>query len=81
MPEKEFSDLFWEGETTFTTDRNTREKHIMGKTPEYTDLSICGDIWNTTSTDIVCNGQCFYTIAAYRDRLSDPDTKENERSF
>lgn len=29
------------------------------------ELSICGDIWNTRKTDIVCGGQCLDTIARY----------------
>ena len=28
-------------------------------------LSICGDIWNSKGTDIVCGGQCLDTISRY----------------
>jgi len=28
-------------------------------------LSICGNVWNTRRTDIVCGGQCLDTIARY----------------
>ena len=61
------------GETTFAIDRKTGEKTITGKTPEYLELSICGDIWNARHTDCVCGGQCLDTIAKYRRQLSDPE--------
>ena len=59
--------------TTFTIDSKTKEKTITGKTPEYVELSICGNIWNARHSDIVCGGQCLDTIAKYRDQLSDPE--------
>lgn len=61
------------GKTTFTIDRKTGEKTITGKTPEYVELSICGDVWNARRSDIVCGGQCLDTIAEYRRQLSDPE--------
>ena len=61
------------GETTFTIDRKTGEKTITGKTPEYVELSICGEIWNARHTDCVCGGQCLDEIAKYRLQLSDPE--------
>lgn len=38
---------------------------FAGYTPTYTELSICGNIWNARHTDIVCGGQCIDTIAEY----------------
>ena len=35
------------------------------KTPEYLELSICGNVWNNLHTDIICGGQCLDTIAEY----------------
>lgn len=61
------------GEDTFTVDRATGEKTIVGKTPTYVELSICGDIWNRLRTDIVCGGQCLDTIAKYRRQLTERD--------
>lgn len=58
------------GDATFRIDSKTGERVITGKTPEYTELSICGDIWNARHTDIICGGQCLDTIAEYRDQLS-----------
>lgn len=62
------------GEPTFTVDRKTGTKTPTGHcTPVYTELSICGSVWNASHTDIVCGGQCLDTIAKYRDQLSDPE--------
>lgn len=61
------------GEDTFTIDRKTGEKTFTGKTPIYTELSICGSIWNCKHTDILCGGQCLDTIAEYRDQLTEPE--------
>ena len=38
---------------------------LVGYRPTYTELSICGNIWNNLHTDIVCGGQCLDTIAEY----------------
>ena len=38
---------------------------LVGYTPTYTELSICGNIWNASHTDIVCGGQCIDEIAKY----------------
>lgn len=60
------------GEPTFTYENGV--KTPTGKTtPEYVELSICGDIWNRLHTDILCGGQCLDTIAYYRDQLNDPE--------
>lgn len=59
------------GEDTFTIDRATGEKTIVGKTPAYVELAICGDVWNRTRTDILCGGQCLDTIAKYRRQLTE----------
>lgn len=61
------------GEDTFTIDRKTGEKTIIGKTPEYIELSISGNVWNARKTDVVCCGQCLDTIAKYKKQLSNPD--------
>lgn len=61
------------GEQTFIIDRATGERTVTGRTPSYVELSICGDIWNTRNTDIVCGGQCLDTIAEYRDQLEEPE--------
>lgn len=62
------------GEKTFTVDRKTGERTYTGNTtPEYVEFSACGNIWNTTKTDIVCGGQCLDTIAKY---VKDPVFKE-----
>lgn len=61
------------GEDTFTIDRKTGKKTFTGKTPIYTELSICGSIWNCKHTDILCGGQCLDTIAEYRDQLTEPE--------
>ena len=45
------------------------ERIPAGKAPTYTELSICGDIWNRLHTDIYCGGQCLDTIAEY---VTDP---------
>lgn len=34
-------------------------------TPEYLELSICGDVWNTKHTDIVMGGQCIDSMAQF----------------
>ena len=64
------------GEMTFTVDRKTGEKTITGKTPVYTELSICGNVWNRRKTNILCGGQCLDTIAEYAAQLEDRDTFE-----
>lgn len=62
------------GQPTFTIDPKTRAKTPTGNTtPEYVELSICGNVWNSRRTDCVCGGQCLDTIAEYRDQISDPE--------
>lgn len=54
------------GEAIFTIDPATKERNYTGEhTPKYLELSICGDIWNKTNTDIFCGGQCLDTIAEF----------------
>ena len=60
------------GEKTFTVNPATKERTYTGNTtPEYVELSICGDIWNTKKSDIVRGGQCLDTINKYRNQLTD----------
>ena len=61
------------GKEIFALDPQTKEKKAVGRTPEYMELSICGDIWNATHTETVCAGQCLDTIAQYRDQLTDKE--------
>lgn len=61
------------GEDTFTRDPKTGEKTYAGKTPIYTELSICGDIWNRLGTDILCGGQCLDEIKKFRKQLKDKE--------
>ena len=62
------------GQPTFTVDRKTGAKTPTGNTtPVYVELSICGRVWNSRHSDIVCGGQCLDTIAEYRNQLSDPE--------
>ena len=63
----------WGGKNIFTIDRKTGEKTVTGKTPEYMELSICGNIWNPRCSDIVCGGQCVDTIAKYKEQLEDKE--------
>ena len=46
-------------------DATYRDGIFAGYTPTYTELSICGNIWNGRHTDIVRGGQCIDTIAEY----------------
>ena len=57
------------GEQKYTVDPKTKEKTIVGTTPRYAELSICGNIWNSHESDIVCGGQCLDTIKEYRNQL------------
>ena len=61
------------GEETFVVDPKTKEKKVVGRTPEYMELSICGNIWNGNHSDIVCGGQCLDTIAQYRGQLKNKE--------
>lgn len=52
------------GEPTFVIENG--EKKPTGKTtPEYIELSICGNIWNTTKTDCYSCGQNLDEISKY----------------
>lgn len=49
------------GEPTFTVENG--EKTYTGEcTPAYFELSICGYVWNSRNTDIICAGQCLEEI-------------------
>lgn len=52
------------GDPTFTIENG---QHIPTghTTPTYTELSICGDVWNTKHTDIVMGGQCLDEMSKY----------------
>ena len=51
------------GDPTFTVDRDGTRHYTGNKTPEYTELSICGDVWNHLHTDIIMGGQCLDELA------------------
>lgn len=53
------------GDETFTIGKNGEHIPTGQKTPEYQELAICGNIWNSKKTDIVYGGQCLDTIAEY----------------
>lgn len=44
---------------------NGQKQYTGERTPEYVELSICGEIWNHIHTDIVCGGQCLDTMNKY----------------
>lgn len=51
----------------------TRDHQPTGeKTPEYTELSISGRIWNAPHKDVTCCGQCLDTINEYFEYLDKP---------
>ena len=52
------------GDDIFTIENGDRV-YTGEKTPVYSELSICGDVWNRLHTDIYCGGQCLDTIAEY----------------
>ena len=52
------------GEPTFIL-KDGKKEYTGNKTPEYIELAICGNVWNSKETDIVCGGQCLDTIAEY----------------
>lgn len=57
------------GEPTFTIENG--EKIPTGKcTPEYFELSICGCVWNSRKTNIVCAGQCLEEINKHLSKMS-----------
>lgn len=64
------------GESIFTIDKQTGEKVVSGKTPEYIEFSAYGEIWNSRGTDILCGGQCLDTIMEYKGELEDKQTFE-----
>lgn len=60
---------------------NSGKRVYTGETtPEYVELSICGNIWNTARTDIVCGGQCLDTIAHYSKDFT-PSNRETFRKL
>lgn len=55
------------GDPVFTM--NGKEREYTGETtPEYVELSICGNIWNTHKSDIICGGQCLDRMLPYLKR-------------
>lgn len=60
------------GEETFTVDRKTGKRTVVGKTPEYMEFTASGSIWNRSHTDIVCGGQCLDIIAEHRNEMTSP---------
>lgn len=52
------------GEETFTY-KDGKQVPTGERTPEYQELSICGEIWNSRKTDCVTCGQCLDEIAKY----------------
>lgn len=57
------------GKIAFNGTRRVNEVIISIALNDYEDgkvgLSICGDIWNSRHTEILCGGQCLDTIAKY----------------
>ena len=62
------------GQEIFAFDPETKIRMTAGNAPEYMELSICGNIWNTRDTDVVMGGQCLDTIAEYAGQLQDKET-------
>lgn len=57
------------GEPTFTIEHG--ERVPTGETtPEYLELSICGNVWNSRNTDIICGGQCLEEINKHLSKMS-----------
>lgn len=52
------------GDETFIME-NGEKKYTGNKTPEYTEFTASGSIWNGRKTDIVYGGQCLDIIARY----------------
>ena len=57
------------GEPTFIIEHG--ERIPTGETtPEYLELSICGNVWNSRNTDIICGGQCLEDINKHLSKMS-----------
>ena len=52
---------------------NGERKYTGEKTPEYVELSICGNIWNSTHTKVVSAGQNLDEMAKF---INDPKFKK-----
>jgi hypothetical protein len=52
------------GEETFRMINGKRE-YTGETTPTYTELSICGTIWNSKRTDCIMGGQCLDSMVQY----------------
>ena len=53
------------GDRTFVIKPDGTRKYTGRKTPVYTELSICGNVWNGRHTDIIMGGQCLDELAKY----------------
>ncbi len=61
------------GDATFTVRRDGTRDYTGNKTPEYTELTISGSVWNHIHTDICVGGQCLDTIAQKAKQLRKPE--------
>lgn len=52
------------GEDTFII-KDGEKVYTGEKTPVYTELSICGTVWNTVKSDCIMAGQCLDHMAEY----------------
>ena len=68
------------GDRTFTVVNGTR-KYTGSKTPTFTELSICGDVWNQKHTDIVWGGQCLDHIYDVRNQMTAANRAIFERLY
>lgn len=69
------------GDPTFTMNRDGTRNYTGRKTPEYTELSICADAWNSAHTDIVMGGQCLDEIARQRNQMTPANRKTFDRLY
>lgn len=60
------------GDPTFIIQND--EKIPSGFTPEYMELSICGNVWNRIHTDIIMGGQCLDSLIPYVRYMNDRKT-------
>lgn len=57
------------GKPTFII-KNGKEIPTGKCTPEYAELSICGNVWNSRKTDVICAGQCLEDINKHLSKMS-----------
>ena len=53
------------GKIDFYGKRKINEVVLTVEYDEYGRFSVCGDVWNSRHTDIVCGGQCLDTLLPY----------------